>query len=66
MTNPFDDKSGIFQVLINDEGQYSLWPSFIDVPKGWTIIHKSDSHAVVYTENSIPIDRLTESPNVSA
>ena len=45
MTNPFDDKNGIFHVLINDEGQYSLWPSFIDVPIGWTIIHTSDSHA---------------------
>ncbi len=43
MTNPFEDENGIYHVLINDEGQYSLWPSFIDVPDGWTIIHKSDS-----------------------
>ena len=45
VTNPFEDENGVYHVLINDEGQYSLWPSFIDVPKGWTIIHKSDSHA---------------------
>jgi MbtH protein len=45
MTNPFEDENGIYHVLINDEGQYSLWPSFIDVPDGWTIIHKSDSRA---------------------
>lgn len=24
VTNPFDDKNGIFHVLINDEGQHSL------------------------------------------
>jgi MbtH protein len=45
VTNPFDDEYGIFHVLINDEGQHSLWPSFIEVPAGWTIIHKSDSRA---------------------
>jgi MbtH protein len=45
VTNPFEDENGIFHVLINKEGQYSLWPSFIDVPDGWTIIHKSDSRA---------------------
>ncbi|MEU0692957.1 MbtH family protein [Streptomyces niveus] len=35
MTNPFDDESGIFLVLVNDEGQHSLWPQFADVPAGW-------------------------------
>jgi MbtH protein len=43
--NPFEDENGIYHVLINDEGQYSLWPSFIDVPDGWTIVRKSDSRA---------------------
>ncbi|KOU85235.1 protein mbtH [Streptomyces sp. XY593] len=23
--------------MVNDEGQHSLWPSFVDVPGGWTI-----------------------------
>jgi MbtH protein len=45
VTNPFDDENGIHHVLINAEGQHSLWPSFIDVPEGWTIIHKSDNRA---------------------
>ena len=45
MTNPFEDEKGTYHVLINDEGQHSLWPSFIEVPQGWTIIHKSDSRA---------------------
>jgi MbtH protein len=45
MTNPFEDESGTFHVLINDEGQYSLWPSFVDVPGGWTIVRNSESRA---------------------
>ena len=45
MTNPFEDEKGTYHVLINDEGQHSLWPSFIDVPKGWTIIRKPDTRA---------------------
>ena len=28
-----------FQVLVNDEGQYSLWPEAIAVPRGWTGAH---------------------------
>lgn len=39
MANPFDDPDGIFLVLVNDEGQHSLWPSFVDVPAGWTVRH---------------------------
>ncbi|CAL8480242.1 MULTISPECIES: MbtH family protein [Caballeronia] len=33
--NPFDDETGEFFVLCNDEGQHSLWPSFAAVPAGW-------------------------------
>ena len=36
MPNPFDDEDGTFHVLVNDEGQYSLWPDFAEVPTGWT------------------------------
>ena len=45
MTNPFEDENGVYHVLINDEGQHSLWPSFIQVPEGWTIIHQSATRA---------------------
>lgn len=45
MTNPFDDEDGRFLVLRNDEGQYSIWPSFIDVPAGWQVVHGADSRA---------------------
>ena len=41
--NPFDDESAQFLVLINDEGQYSLWPVFVDVPDGWTRVYGEES-----------------------
>ena len=37
-SNPFDDQDGRFLVLVNDEEQYSLWPTFADVPVGWTVV----------------------------
>lgn len=37
MANPFEAPDAEYMVLINDEGQYSLWPSFADVPSGWTV-----------------------------
>jgi uncharacterized protein YbdZ (MbtH family) len=45
MTNPFEDEDAVYHVLINEEGQYSLWPSFKEVPSGWTIVHESDNRA---------------------
>jgi MbtH protein len=44
-TNPFEDENGVYHVLINDEGQHSLWPSFVEVPDGWMIVLKSDTRA---------------------
>lgn len=43
MTNPFEDDNAKYLVLVNDEGQHSLWPSFIDVPRGWDIVYGADS-----------------------
>jgi MbtH protein len=43
MQNPFDDPDGRFYALINDEGQYSLWPTFAEVPSGWEIAFGEDS-----------------------
>ncbi|MEU7764085.1 MbtH family protein [Nocardia sp. NPDC049190] len=37
MNNPFDDDAAKFYVLINAEGEHSLWPVFASVPDGWTI-----------------------------
>jgi MbtH protein len=39
MTNPFDDEEAEFYVLVNEEGQHSLWPAFAEVPAGWTVVH---------------------------
>ncbi|AKS31976.1 MbtH family protein [Mycolicibacterium goodii] len=43
--NPFDDDNGSFFVLINDEEQHSLWPSFADVPAGWQVVFGEASRA---------------------
>lgn len=45
MTNPFEDEDGRYFALVNDEGQYSLWPTFADVPGGWTVAFGEDSRA---------------------
>ena len=44
-TNPFDDDNGVFLVLVNDEDQHSLWPTFSDVPAGWRVVFGPDSRA---------------------
>ena len=41
-TNPFEDEDADYFVLINDEGQHSLWPVFADVPDGWEVIFGED------------------------
>ena len=38
MTNPFEDSDASYVVLVNDEGQHSLWPVSVDVPNGWRVI----------------------------
>jgi MbtH protein len=45
MANPFEDEDATYHVLINDEGQYSLWPSFKAVPPGWSIVLESGARA---------------------
>ncbi|MDN0201204.1 MbtH family protein [Streptomyces sp. S.PNR 29] len=43
MTNPFENPDGSYLVLVNDEGQHSLWPEFADVPAGWTVAKTADT-----------------------
>jgi MbtH protein len=45
MTNPFEDENGLYHVLINYEKQHSLWPTFVEVPSGWTVVHNSGTRA---------------------
>lgn len=44
-TNPFDDDNGSFYVLVNDEDQHSLWPTFAEVPAGWRVVFGGDDGA---------------------
>jgi MbtH protein len=44
-TNPFEDENGTYHVLVNDEGQHSLWPTFVAVPQGWRIVLESETRA---------------------
>ncbi|MEV6813970.1 MbtH family protein [Micromonospora sp. NPDC051296] len=54
MTNPFEDPEGTYHVLVNEEGQYSLWPTFVEVPAGWEVVLKDASHqaALDYVEEN--------------
>lgn len=56
MTNPFEDQDGTFLVLVNDEGQHSLWPEFAEVPAGWRAVHGPESRksCVDYVEENWP------------
>ena len=42
-TNPFEDPQGRFLVLVNEENQHSLWPSFAEVPAGWRSVFGEDT-----------------------
>ncbi len=46
MANPFEGESGEFLVLVNDEGQYSIWPTFRAVPAGWAGIGQRGARQV--------------------
>jgi MbtH protein len=54
VSNPFEDNSALYKVLVNDEGQYSLWPGSLSVPDGWAVMHDTDSRSncIEYIEES--------------
>ncbi|THA34021.1 MbtH family protein [Streptomyces sp. A1277] len=45
MSNPFEDPDALYLVLVNSEGQYSLWPADAAVPAGWETAHDVDSRS---------------------
>jgi uncharacterized protein YbdZ (MbtH family) len=55
-SNPFDDEDGTFYVLVNNEEQHSLWPTFAPLPQGWTVVFGQSSRAecLAYVEQSWP------------
>jgi MbtH protein len=34
----FDDEEAIFNVVVNHEVQYSIWPDYREIPNGWTAV----------------------------
>lgn len=54
MSNPFDDDTAQFFVLVNDEGQHSLWPVFAEVPDGWRVVYGQEGRqeCLAYIEES--------------
>ncbi|SDT34445.1 MbtH-like protein [Pseudomonas granadensis] len=41
MTSVFDREDILFQVVVNHEEQYSIWPDYKAVPEGWRTVGKS-------------------------
>jgi MbtH protein len=41
--NPFEDPDALYVVLVNAEGQHSLWPNNLSIPDGWLVVHGTDS-----------------------
>lgn len=52
--NPFDDERHPFVMLRNAAGQYSLWPTFREVPLGWLVVFGPDARAacLAYVEEA--------------
>lgn len=54
--NPFedDDDEAQFLVLVNDEQQHSLWPTFAKVPAGWEVVFGPDGRepCLAYVERT--------------
>ncbi|MFJ8532351.1 MbtH family protein [Streptomyces sp. NPDC093591] len=52
-TNPFEDSQGRFLVLVNDENQHSLWPSFAEIPAGWETVFGEETReaCLAYVES---------------
>lgn len=34
----WDQEETVFQVVVNQESQYSIWPTFQEIPAGWKAI----------------------------
>ncbi|MFJ3232906.1 MbtH family protein [Streptomyces sp. NPDC086787] len=52
--NPFDDENGEFLVVVNEEEQHSLWPTFAEVPSGWRTVFGPAGRAegIAYVEEN--------------
>ena len=43
MTSVFDRDDIVFQVVVNHEEQYSIWPDYKALPGGWRAVDKQGS-----------------------
>ena len=41
----FDSDKTVFQVVTNDEEQYSIWPDYKAIPEGWKAVGVSGDKA---------------------
>lgn len=46
MTSIFDDEEADFEVVVNHEEQYSIWPMHREPPAGWRKVGKSGKKSV--------------------
>ncbi len=44
MPDDEEDKT-VYNVVVNDEEQYSIWPDFKEIPAGWKSVGKSGPKA---------------------
>ncbi|MEU6479287.1 MbtH family protein [Streptomyces sp. NPDC047017] len=45
---PFENPDAEYLALVNDEGQYSVWPAAAEVPAGWQVaLARSPRQAVL-------------------
>jgi uncharacterized protein YbdZ (MbtH family) len=38
LANPFESDEIDYRILVNAEGQHSLWPAFRAIPAGWSAV----------------------------
>jgi MbtH protein len=39
----FDVEDAVFNVVVNHEEQYSIWPDYKEIPQGWRAVGKRGS-----------------------
>ena len=56
MPSPFDNDEQDFIVLLNSEGQHSLWPSYSEIPAGWKGVFgpRKKAECIAYIEANWP------------
>ena len=56
MASWFDDEDGVFEVVMNDEEQYSIWPVGPAIPLGWRAVLRRVFPRDIYWHRSARVD----------